>query len=77
MIQVASPEIESIQLMAQVGFPRNYLNQTRDLSENIDSESTQDSALRCMDAWNWFAFIRTQLAFSKLDPAEWQPILLK
>ena len=50
MLQVASPEIESIQLMAQVGFPRNDLNQLVTQAKIIDSESTHDSALRCMDA---------------------------
>ena len=50
MIQVASPEIESIQLMTQVGIPRNVSNQLLAQMKTYDSESTHDSTLRCMES---------------------------
>ena len=72
LIRVASPESDYIQLMNHVGFPRNDSNQLLTQAKNIDSESTPDSAQRCMDARHWFGFICAQLSFSKFDrgPAE-------
>ena len=38
MIQEDSPEIESVQIMTQVGFPRTDLNQPVTQAQIIDSE---------------------------------------
>ena len=43
------PEIDLIQLKTHMGFPRNGSNQLVTEANNIDSESTDDSVLRCID----------------------------
>ena len=58
MIQSASPETESFQLMTQFTRVLCDSNQLVTQAKNIDSESKHESALIYMEAGKWFDFIR-------------------
>ena len=74
MIQVAFQEIESVQIMTQVGFPRNDLNQS--VTQEKTSILNRPITRHC-DSWDWYDFIRTQLTFRELGVTEWRLVLLK
>ena len=74
MIQVAFQEIESVQIMTQVGFTTNDLNQP------VPQEKTSilnRPIIHPCDSWDWFDFIRTQLTFPELGATGWRLIPLK